>query len=435
MNNVLYPLTYLGLCPFMIVLARALHSQQAYQPTYLAVTPAEAAFATNNLPADQMVGNLSPEILTDSDVLNTDEEYQAVYGFMKAKYGGSHSIWRQRVNTLYRVVERTVQERNITLMILWNGNDCMGKVCQIVANRNGLKTVFLENGYFPNTLQIDPQGVNAEASIAHLPASEWLHGVPVASVQTPQAEAPIAPTATVPLSFIQRMKLKLTAKFKPGFYDQYPELRDQKIRKQVKTTMTFSSTASVLARKEAFALLVLQVHDDTQILLNSKLFNNPKDFLLHCYESVRDVFGPDYPVVIKLHPADMGRICYADVAETLQGVSWIGAEPVQPLLESCAFVMVVNSSVGLQSIALHKPTLVFGESFYSKDEVCSVIHSPDQTRQCLKELKRGNAEVDVGAADHFLAYLRTHFFVTGSWNVGPNTNLQPAVQRIQEILS
>jgi len=281
MNNVLYPLTYLGLCPFMIVLARALHSQQAYQPTYLAVTPAEAAFATNNLPADQMVGNLSPEILTDSDVLNTDEEYQAVYGFMKAKYGGSHSIWRQRVNTLYRVVERTVQERNITLMILWNGNDCMGKVCQIVANRNGLKTVFLENGYFPNTLQIDPQGVNAEASIAHLPASEWLHGVPVASVQTPQAEAPIAPTATVPLSFIQRMKLKLTAKFKPGFYDQYPELRDQKIRKKVKTTMTFSSTASVLARKEAFALLVLQVHDDTQILLNSKLFNNPKDFLLH----------------------------------------------------------------------------------------------------------------------------------------------------------
>ncbi|MCR2745912.1 capsular polysaccharide export protein, LipB/KpsS family [Limnobacter parvus] len=436
MNNVLYPLTYLGLCPFMIVLARALQTQEACQPTFLAATPAEAAFAMNNLPVESLVIGLAGNSSHGVDVLDADEEYQSVYGFMKAKYGGSHPVWRQRVNAIYRLVERTVIERKITMMILWNGNDCMGKVCQILAAKYDLKTVYLENGYFPNTLQIDPQGVNAEASIVNVPAREWLHGSslaqPLAVVQ--KKNAPIAPTTTVPLSFVQRMKLKLSAKLLPGFYDRYPELRDQKVKKQVQTPLELSSTLRVLNKKKPFALVVLQVHDDTQILLNSKLFNNPKDFLVHCYESVRNVYGPRYDIVVKLHPVDMDRICYADMAATMHGVSWIGSEPVQPLLDECAFVMVVNSSVGLQSIALHKPTLVFGESFYSRQEICRVVKSVDQTERHLNELKLGDSVVDSRAADNFLAFLHARYFVKGSWNLGRDSDLGPAVNRIHRIL-
>lgn len=436
MNHVLYPLTYLGLCPFLIALARALQSRQAYQPTYLAVTPAEASFAINNLPAENVVISLAGDWPHGADVLRTDEEYLDVYGFMQAKYGGSHEVWRQRVNTIYQLVEHTVIARKITLMILWNGNDCMGKVCQLVAAKHGLKTVFLENGYFPNTLQIDPEGVNAQASVSSIPASMWLHGSPPASpalVGASQDET-IAPTPTMPLTFAQRVKLKLAANLLPGFYDHYPELRDQKRRRRVQTSLQFSSTHSVLEKKEPFALVVLQVHDDTQILLNSRLFNNPKDFLFHCYENVRRVLGPDYHIVVKLHPVDINRISYSDLAATMSGVSWIGAEPVQPLLDECAFVMVVNSSVGLQSIAMHKPTLVFGESFYSKHEICRVVESLDQTAGYLNEIKRGNSTVDSQAADRFLAFLNQQYFVSGSWNLRSDTNLAPAVTRIHHIL-
>ena len=131
MKNVLYPLTYLGLCPFVIVLARALQSQKAFQPTYLAVTPAEAAFGSTNLPPEQLEVSLANNQPKTSDVFSTDEQYEQVYGFMQAKCGGSHAVWRERVNSLYQMIERVVLKRQITLMVLWNGNDCIGKICQM----------------------------------------------------------------------------------------------------------------------------------------------------------------------------------------------------------------------------------------------------------------------------------------------------------------
>ena len=173
MHNVLYPLTYLGLCPFLIVLARALQAQHAYRPTYLAVTPAEAEFASNNVSSGSLVTLLAEEASPCADVFESDAQYYSVYGFMKAKYGGTDAVWRRRVNLIYQQVEAVVLERKITCIVMWNGSDCLGKICQLVAARYQLKTVYIENGYFPNTLQIDPKGVNAESSLCDVTSSQW----------------------------------------------------------------------------------------------------------------------------------------------------------------------------------------------------------------------------------------------------------------------
>ena len=125
MNNVLYPLTYLGLGPYMIALARALQSRYGFNPTFLAVTPAEAAFARNNASRSSLVLALGGDADSSSDVLLSPAEYESVYGFMKAKYGGSHKEWRDRVNTVFRCVDRAVVDRKITLFIVWNCSDCV----------------------------------------------------------------------------------------------------------------------------------------------------------------------------------------------------------------------------------------------------------------------------------------------------------------------
>lgn len=433
MHNVLYPLTYLGLCPFLIVLARALQAQHAYRPTYLAVTPAEAEFASNNVSSGSLVTLLAEEASPCADVFESDAQYYSVYGFMKAKYGGTDAVWRRRVNLIYRQVESVVLERKITCIVMWNGSDCLGKICQLVAARYQLKTVYIENGYFPNTLQIDPKGVNAESSLCDVTSSQW--NVDAPRVLTEKKVEKTTPTNIVHLHFFQRLILKIKVLANLKFYDQYPELRDQQVRKAVKMTLPLSTSDEIVAQKKPFALVVLQVHDDTQILLNSKLFNNPKDFLLHCYQRIRAVFGPDYNIVVKLHPVDMRRFCYADVAAEMQGVHWVGAEPVQPLLERCDFVMVVNSSVGLQSIASHKPTLVFGESFYSRNEICGVVRTTGQTTDFLQQLKCGNWPVDAPAIDRFITYLHSNYFVKGSWSFGPDTDMSPAIQKILRINS
>ncbi|BET27242.1 capsular polysaccharide biosynthesis protein [Limnobacter thiooxidans] len=431
MNNVLYPLTYLGLGPYMIALARALQSRYNFCPTYLAVTPSEAAFAMNNASGDSLVLALPDDTDSGTDALLSQAEYESVYGFMKAKYGGSHKEWRDRVNTVFRCVERAVVDRKITLFIVWNGSDCVGKVCQILAHKHGLKILYLENGYFPNTLQIDPCGVNAEASICELSRAEW-EREPVPVVVSGQ---PTHPSHIVPLSLFQRAVLKCKSKLDRRFFSRYPELRDQQKAKRVHTNLTLSTSHSVLKNKKEFALIVLQVHDDTQLLLNSPLFKNPRDFLLHCYSSIREVYGPNYPIVVKLHPVDMDRICYADLASSMRGVSWIGAEPVQPLLLGCGFVMVINSSVGLQSIALHKPTLVFGDSFYSRSEVCTVVRSVHDTRVALLALKGSGYQKDPRQIDRFVHYLSQSYFVPGSWSLKPDSDLTPVINRIQWLLN
>lgn len=431
MNNVLYPLTYLGLGPYMIALARALQSRYGFNPTFLAVTPAEAAFARNNASGSSLVLALGGDADSSSDVLLSPAEYESVYGFMKAKYGGSHKEWRDRVNAIFRSIETAIVERKITLCIVWNGSDCVGKVCQILAQKHALKILYLENGYFPNTLQIDPCGVNAEASICELSRAEWERDPLPAMAQI----QPTRPSAVVPLSLYQRLVLKCKSRLDQKFYIRYPELRDQQKAKRVKTNLALSSTHSVLKNKREFALIVLQVHDDTQLLLNSPLFKNPRDFLLHCYSNIREVFGPNYPIVVKLHPVDMDRICYADLASSMHGVSWIGAEPVQPLLLECGFVMVINSSVGLQSIALHKPTLVFGDSFYSRSEVCSVVRSAHDTRVALLALKGAGYQKDPRQIDQFIRYLTQSYFVPGSWSLKPDSDLTPVINRIQWLLT
>lgn len=436
MKNVLYPLTYLGLCPFAIVLARALHAKQTFQPTFVAMTPAEVRFARNNISSDALVVGLDHDTHPGGDVLQMDDQYHAVYGFMKAKYGGSDEVWRHRVNLIYRKIEQVVVERKIEWIVMWNGNDCMGKVCQLLAKKHCLKTLYLENGYFPNTLQIDPKGVNAQASVSGLSASEWNQGVDfIRGDITDTFCEPVRPSRVIHLSPLQRFLLKLSAWFDWNYFERYPELRDQKARKQVKTSLKFSLASDVLGKNRPFALVVLQVHDDTQILLNSRLFNSPKDFLGHCYESIREVFGPTYDIVVKLHPVDINRISYADLASTMQGVFWIGAEPVEPLLDACEFVMVINSSVGLQSIAMLKPTVVFGDSFYSRSEVCSVVNSPSQTIVVLNEFKSGGGRKDPFVVNRFVEHMRKRYFVPGSWKLGAHTDLEPVMRKIQQILA
>ena len=57
-----------------------------------------------------------------------------------------------------------------------------------------MKILYLENGYFPNTLQIDPCGVNAEASICELSRAEWERDPLPAMAQSQPQTPPVDPT-------------------------------------------------------------------------------------------------------------------------------------------------------------------------------------------------------------------------------------------------
>ena len=68
-------------------------------------------------------------------------------------------------------------------------------------------TVYIENGYFPNTLQIDPKGVNAESSLCDVTSSQW--NVDEPRVLTEKKVEKNTQTNIVHLHFFQRLILKI----------------------------------------------------------------------------------------------------------------------------------------------------------------------------------------------------------------------------------
>jgi capsular polysaccharide export protein len=78
-------------------------------------------------------------------------------------------------------------------------------------------------------------------------------------------------------------------------------------------------------------------------------------------------------------------------------------------------VVVINSSVGLQAIARKLPTVVFGESFYTRDEIAFVVHDLAQAAEVVARAAQGLSGAMLADIDHFVAYLRNVHFIQGGW--------------------
>jgi len=67
-------------------------------------------------------------------------------------------------------------------IFLWNGSGLAATIAEQLARHRGIAVVFGENGYLPNTLQLDAMGVNAFSSFARawsldeIRAFQWTEG-------------------------------------------------------------------------------------------------------------------------------------------------------------------------------------------------------------------------------------------------------------------
>ena len=122
------------------------------------------------------------------------------------------------------------------------------------------------------------------------------------------------------------------------------------------------------AFSEKYILLILQVPFDVNMVLHSPNFNSHLEIVNYVYKSL----PKGHSLVIREHPLYKSKYekeiyhlirdnsnVYIDVNSKLEDV-----------INNSSIVVVNNSTVGIESIAKFKKTIVLGDCYYDRDEIC-----------------------------------------------------------------
>ncbi|QXO48217.1 hypothetical protein JC862_19090 [Morganella morganii] len=115
-----------------------------------------------------------------------------------------------------------------------------------------------------------------------------------------------------------------------------------------------------IEKNENYILFPLQVFEDSQIKLHSNIDNlSAIKYLNKLSEELK------LTLVIKPHPAETNRYALDSILELKKIYKFkISNKNTFELIKHSQKTVVINSTVGLESILLNKETIFLGESFY-----------------------------------------------------------------------
>lgn len=298
-------------------------------------------------------------------------------------------------------------------VIFWNGE---GNVETQICEDIGMDAMFLENGYFPGTLQFNYGGVNCNASYSNLEFENF---------------------CKYSIKEIDSGKIDLLiVSVKQNIFSRYILRAGDKKYNYLFKNIIKSNRARANARKRFSALPVdnidlksfgkyiffpLQVNSDTQIVLNS-----PFDSMYEVLETILPkIKNKGFKILIKEHPAEVENVDYSrfiDNDETFL----IKKFPINKLIEGADFTICVNSSVGLQAIEAQSKVVVLGESLYSSAP--NVILWTEST-----DIIKSSSEISINAQQvkAYTSHLRNKIFIKGRWQVPDLELLRSISNRIQ----
>ncbi len=148
---------------------------------------------------------------------------------------------------------------------------------------------------------------------------------------------------------------------KSGLKKYYFKFSERKIKERIYSEL-----------RNKYYLVPLQVHKDTQIVFHSP-FDDIKDFIELVIKSFSKNAPEDTYLVFKHHPRDRGYRNYKKFIQELSEktgvkdrVLYIHDAHLPTLLDNSIGVVVINSSVGMQSLVHWKPTIALGKAIYNQ---------------------------------------------------------------------
>ncbi|MBM3324754.1 MAG: hypothetical protein FJY66_03715, partial [Calditrichaeota bacterium] len=298
-------------------------------------------------------------------------------------------------------------------IVVYNGLTGAGSLAFELARRRGLKTWFFENGFFPWTLQCDPQGVNFKNSLQPL-SGEAFEAVEV-NPNRLHAFVEYLRAAHVP-DFAYRteaaqdlpkgLKLSLWRLWRGQYLEWLPDWRRHlRLRRALYAPLVrYSKSLPEAPIAEPYLFVPLQVNQDTQIRTYSPNVPNMEALVELVCEAWHALNRPELRLVVKEHPAESPRISYTAVRKRHPEIHWVEAGPTQEWLAAAKVVITVNSSAGVEALAFGRPVITLGKAFYNKEGIVFHCERADELSEKITEALQ--TPLDVSRIEKFVYFLR-----------------------------
>lgn len=321
----------------------------------------------------------------------TDPEIDDIYAMADAGPARADRKRRaDRADRLAREVERHLTGAGVTGIVMWNGYLPLQRVVCAMAARRKLPVLFMENGYFPQTVQVGMGGVNAD--------NEWLVRLEQEAFwdEVSARMAPLGDRRGAPekLSWIEypvrvgHMLARRTRRYRLAHPEEVVVNSWRQIlgSRLVAWSRTLAGSLPWTIEKretvpQEYYFVPFQVHDDSQVRFHSPWIRNMEQLL----ETVRRALGRRIPgarIVVKEHPVDQGRVDYRALRTKYPQVLFIRRIPAADLVKYCRAVITINSTVGFEGLLAGKPVITLGNAFYNRPGI--TLHA--ETEAELEEL-------------------------------------------------
>jgi capsule polysaccharide modification protein KpsS len=326
---------------------------------------------------------------------------------------------------------------DIKSVVVWNYFPTMVAVARLVAERKGIKVIYLENGPFRNTLMIDKEGVNFQSSLSGKNKDFYLNQKkPDRESKDSKCYEPAYDCQNIAVNkgIMSPLKKMLYAILMRNFIYRrfFPELTDDRLLDSlVKKIYRFFLLPDKVKLPDKFIFLPLQYSYDTQVLVNSPWLKDMPSFIEVCYKAVKETAG-DYSIVVKEHPDDFGRKDYSWLKKKYPEIIWLKKYDIKKVLKNSSAVITINSSVGIEALVEYKPVIVLGNSFYNVEGVVNQAASLGSLKEAVKAALR--SELDRELIDKFLYHLRFDYLVEGNPRRCDRYSLSAASVRLEKLL-
>ncbi len=295
-------------------------------------------------------------------------------------------------------LERAIDRQSIEALLVWNGAGLIGATAAAIARRRGLPILFGENGYFPDTLQLDPAGVNqASSATAFVRDRRYLgYAPPPLEADSGDDDVSVRP-------------------IKPSAWSRlWPELR----RLLTPAAWAWLRPAPRAQPPEQlppdlppYVFVPLQVSKDTQLKQYSPLVGNDFGLMLDRLSAALAQLRPNWRIVVKPHPAEHHRVQvgYRAWLQRWPNVVFATAPSSIQLIQGAQAVVTVNSTVGFEGIVHNKPVVTLGGNFYCFAPLVNPVGRLEDLPAVLQAAL--DQPQDVAARQQFLAYVRHEFLI------------------------
>lgn len=258
-----------------------------------------------------------------------------------------------------------------------------------VAKKMGIKTLFIWEGMFrPDTISIDKEGMNAESSLytkdmndinnseTSKEAELFYHNFKNNYLRSRSVQHKI--------SMERKDKFRIYHQFIRRFSERsYSERIRLPIQQLLFARINYYAKkhkyCNIKDIKKPFIFFPLQVHTDSNYIINSEFFpfSRAIDLVIEAFQLLIKRKS-EYSLVIKEHPYDAMRIRYE--TENKRDIYWIN--PMRSINEIinnpfCVGTTTVNSTAGLESLIFNKPVLIIGKAVYSKPGLTLSLENND----------------------------------------------------------